>query len=115
MSTAKQIRVASTNANDTFTVDLQDTYLVGLPVTARAILQHSTSGAVAGSVDVYQGSMLDSTAVYDDTAAATIAPSGTDLASASESFQPTGNRMWKFVLSSLSASTTCTILLEVGE
>ena len=78
----------------------------GLPITFRCIAQGS--GAVGGSVAVHQGGRLGGAAYYDDTAAVTLAPSGTNLATVSESFEATGNQEWRLILTGITASTTTT-------
>lgn len=80
----------------------------GLPITFRCIAQGS--GAVAGSVAVHQGSVLAGTAYYDTTAATTLAPSGTNLATVSQTFEATGNQEWRFILTGISASTTVSVV-----
>lgn len=80
----------------------------GKPITFRCIAQGSSS--VSGSVALHQGSALAGTPYYDTTAAATLAPSGTNLDTVSASFEPTGNQHWNLVLTGISASTTITVV-----
>lgn len=95
-------------ANGTKTVDMNASSAAG-----RATMHALTvlgSGAVAGVLTIYRGKkiLVDSTETvyYDDTAAATITVSGTNLASESTSFEVAGCEYWKGVLSGLSASST---------
>lgn len=86
---------------------------VGRPITIRA--SSSGSGTIAGTVTIRQGSLVDGAVVYDTgTAAGTLSIAGTGSAADSVSFQPTGNRFWRAVLSGVSAATTVRIVVEVA-
>lgn len=95
-------------ADGTAYVDMNASSAAGRP-TMHALTVLG-SGAVAGTLTLYRGKKIlvgtTETVYYDDTAAATITVSGTNLASESESFEVAGCEYWKAVLSSLSGSST---------
>lgn len=64
------------------------------------------SGAVGAVVTAYRGAKFGGTVRYDDTPAATVTLSGTNIATDSQSFHPTGSMEWKFVVSGITGSTT---------
>jgi len=67
------------------------------------------SGAVGATVTAYRGSRVGASVVYDDLAAATFTLSGTNLSVLSQAFRQTGDVHWKFVVASITASTTVVV------
>ena len=101
------VTIMSRTTNGTVTWDVP-TEARGHAVTLRCIAQGS--GAVGGSVAVHQGSALGGTVYYDTAAATTLAPSGTNLDTVSDSFEATGNQHIQLVLTGITASTTISVV-----
>lgn len=98
-------------ADGTRNVDMWAVGAAGRATKHSLIVDHATTGAVAGVLNIFRGTKCVNAAgaeviVYDTTAAATITVSGTDLACESVSFEIAGNEYWRGVLSGLSASST---------
>ena len=110
------IQVAATplTANGNADIDIGAGY-VGRPITFRASV--AGTGAVAGSIAIHQGSEINGVVVYDATAATGDTPivlTGTTVATDSVSFEATGNRFWRCVLSGISGTgATVRIVAEV--
>lgn len=102
----------------------KDVAMDALQATSRVtkhslVVQHATTGAVAGVLNLYRGTKFtqpDGTdaIVYDTTAAATITVSGTTLAAESASFEVAANEYWRGVLSGIGASNTAYWCISYG-
>jgi hypothetical protein len=91
-------------------VDMIQFGATGCTTKHSLVVDHASSGAVAGVLNIFRGTkFIDPTGAeliaYDTTAAATITVTGTDLAAESASFEIAGCEYWRGVLSGLSASS----------
>jgi len=73
------------------------------------------SGAVGAIVSIYRGSLFGGVARYDDAPVMVFTLSGTNVSTASQAYEQTGDTLWRFVVSGITAATTVSAVCAWAE
>lgn len=86
---------------------------VGKILTFRAAM--TATGALTGTVSLYQGSLIGNAVVYDSAPCGGINLSGTDAAADSVTFDAVGSRFWKIVWTMTGTAAEIAFSAEAAE
>lgn len=86
---------------------------VGKILTFRAAM--TATGALTGTVSLYQGSLIGSAVVYDAAPCGGIDIAGTDAAADSVTFDAVGSRFWKIVWTMTGTAAEIAFSAEAAE
>ena len=86
---------------------------VGKILTFRAAM--TATGALTGTVSLYQGSLIGSAVVYDAAPCGGIDLAGTDAAADSVTFDAVGSRFWRVAWTMTGTDATIAISAEAAE